>query len=192
MKSWRVLPLALGLLMAPLRAQDASLSAMDRDGNFFSVLNLFTGSYEFIQLRKIASNGSLLWSQARSLAVDERAAAAATDPKGGIAVAAVRKANGQRLMIVFHYTANGQYDWERVYNDNVDNLPTAAAVDRDGSLFIGGNALKGGRYVARLWKYDALGSFLWMREYDNGSGNTYTRQLQADLAGGATVGVESF
>ena len=56
---------------------------------------------------------------------------------------------------------------------------------------MGGSARKGARTVSRLWKYDPQGNLLWMREYDNMSGNTYTRQLQVDLTGNASVGIES-
>ncbi len=190
MRTWPVAML-LALLAAQSPAQDTQLSATDPTGNFFSVLNLFTGSHEYIQIRKLDSSGGNLWAQIRDPGVDQRAAAIATDPAGGVTVASIMKDKGLRVMVLFHYTADGQYDWERVFSDTVDNIPCATVTDRDGNYYIGGNARKGSRTVARLWKYDPRGGMLWLREYDNISGNTYARQLQVDLAGNASLGVES-
>ena len=190
MRTWPVAML-LALLAAQSPAQDTQLSATDPTGNFFSVLNLFTGSHEYIQIRKLDSSGGNLWAQIRDPGVDQRAAAIATDPAGGVTVASIMKDKGLRVMVLFHYTADGQYDWERVFSDAVDNIPSTTATDRDGNYYIGGSARKGSRTVARLWKCDPQGGMFWMREYDNLSGNTYSRQLQVDLSGNASLGVES-
>jgi len=183
---------ALALACAPAGAQDAQLSAMDTAGNLFSVMTLYTGANNYVQVRKISPTGGILWSQSRNSFVEERAGAAATDQPGGILVAAVQRINHLRTLVLFHYTAGGQYDWERVYSDMIENVPTTAAVDRDGNYLVAGNGLKGTRYVARLWKYGPNGNPLWMREYDNGVGNTYARQLQLDVTNNASLGIESF
>jgi hypothetical protein len=187
----RLAALLLSLLAAPLRAQDTQLSATDQAGNFFSVLNLFTGNHEYIQVRKLDAGGGTVWTQLRDPGVDQRAAAIATDPSGGVMVASVMKDNARRVMVLFHYTADGQYDWERVFNDAVENIPDTAATDREGNYFVAGSARQGARTIARLWKCDPQGVQIWMREYDNQSGNTYARQLNVDLSGGASLGVES-
>ena len=190
MRAWSIAVL-LAALAAPLPAQDSQLSATDQAGNFYSVLNLFTGTHEYIQIRKLDSSGGNLWTQVRDPGADQRAAAMVTDSEGGIMVASVMKERNQRVMVIFHYTVSGQYDWQRVFNDNIDDIPNAAAADREGNYFVAGSARKGARTVARLWKYDPNGGLAWMREYDNMSGNTYTRQLQVDLTGNASVGIES-
>jgi hypothetical protein len=190
MRTWPA-ALLLALLAAPLPAQDPQLSSTDQAGNFYSVLNLFTGTHEYVQIRKLDPGGGNLWTQVRDPGVDQRAAAMVTDPEGGVMVASVMKDKNRRVMVIFHYTANGQYDWQRVFSDNLDDAPNAAAADREGNYFVAGSARKGSRTVARLWKYDPNGGLAWMREYDNMSGNTYTRQLQVDLTGNASVGIES-
>ena len=189
----RIWPAAvlLALLAAQLPAQDPQLSATDQTGNFYSVLNLFTGTHEYVQIRKLDPSGGGLWTQVRDPGVDQRAAALATDPAGGLMVASVMKEKNRRVMVLFHYTADGQYDWQRVFSDTLDDSPSATATDRDGDYYVGGSARKGARTVSRLWKYDPQGNLLWMREYDNMSGNTYARQLQVDLTGNASVGIES-
>jgi len=176
----------------PAAAQDTQLTALDRGGDLYTVMNLFTGANEYVQVRKASSGGMILWTQSRNSFVEERAAATAVDPTGGIMVAAIQRLQGRRTMILFHYTTDGQYDWQQTYNDNMEDVPTVAAVDRDGNFYVGGNALKGNRYVARLWKYSPQGGFIWVREYDNGAGNTYAQQLQTDMTGNAVVGISSF
>ncbi|MCX5794140.1 MAG: hypothetical protein NTY77_01420 [Elusimicrobia bacterium] len=191
MRAW---PLAvlLALLTAPLPAQDSQLSASDQNGNFYSVLNLFTGSHEYINIRKMNPGGGNLWNQVRDPGVDQRAAAIVSDPAGGIMVASVMRDRGLRVMVLFHYTADGQYDWgERAFIDNADNTPSTAVVDRDGNYYVAGNSRKGARTVARLWKYDSRGGLSWWREYDNNFNNTYAKQLQVDLSGNAYLGLES-
>jgi hypothetical protein len=187
----RLAALLLALLTAPLRAQDPQLSATDQAGNFFSVLNLFSGSHGYIQVRKLDSGGGTVWTQLRDPGVDQRAAAIAADPAGGVMVASVLKENGRRVMVLFHYTADGQYDWERDFGDTVENTPNTAVADRDGYYYVAGSAREGARTIARLWKCDPQGVQIWMREYDNLSGNTYSRQLNVDLSGDASLGVES-
>lgn len=184
--------LTMALAGPPAAAQSAQLNAVTANGDFCSVMNLYSGRNEYLQISKVSSGGGVLWRQVRDNMVDERAAALATDQPGGVMVAAVQKINGRRTMILFHYTTDGQYDWQRVYSDTVENVPTTAIVDRDGNFYVGGNALKGSRFVARLWKYEPNGNPVWMREYDNGSGNTYARQLNIDVSNNAILGIESF
>jgi len=187
------LGLALLLVYWPLAAQpEPQLNSADSAGNFYSAMNFFNGTFEYIQVRKISSNGSLLWTQNSRFTANQRAGAVAIDPSGGIAVAAVRRDDDRRVLVLLHYTSQGLCDWERSYNDSADNIPTAAISDQTGNIYVAGNTTRGGNKVARLWKYDALGSFAWMREYDNGSGNTYARQLQIDTASNAVLSVESF
>lgn len=188
---------ALALLLTaalsgpPAAAQDAQLSVTDQAGNFYTVLNLFTGTHEYINIRKLNSNGGNLWTQVRDPGVDQRAAAIVADPAGGVMVASTMRDRGRHVMVVFHYTAEGQYDWERLFIDEVDNNPTTAVTDRNGNYYVAGNCRKGARTVARLWKYDSRGNLFWWREYDNNFNNTYARALQVDLSGNAYISVES-
>ncbi|MDD5628309.1 MAG: hypothetical protein PHU21_04545 [Elusimicrobia bacterium] len=194
MRAWPAAVL-LTLLAAPLPAGESQLSASDQNGNFYSVLNLFTGDHEYINIRKLNPGGGNLWTQLRDPGVDQRAAAIVADSAGGVMVASVMRDRGRHVMVLFHYTADGQYDWgDRVFLDNDannDNNPTTAVTDRDGNYYVAGNCRKGARTVARLWRYDSRGNLVWWREYDNNFNNTYARGLQVDLSGNAYLSVES-
>jgi len=179
-------------LCRPLAAGDNQFSVTEFQGNFYSVINRFSGSNDFIHVRKLGPNGEMLWEDYRApIGVDLRASAVATDSSGNLIIAGVRGRGKGALMSVLRYRPDGQLDWERDFDDNSTNLPTTAAADREGNVYVGGNVLRAGRSVARVWQYDPAGTVRWNREYGD-FGNNYVCQLQVDIRGDVIVGIESY
>ncbi|MBI5244962.1 MAG: hypothetical protein HY922_14945 [Elusimicrobia bacterium] len=187
----RVSLFLLLLCCRPLAAGDNQFSVTDSQSNFYSVTNRFNGVNDFVHVRKLNPNGSLLWENYRSpIGSDLRASAVAADIFGNLVIAAVRGRGKDAVMSVIRYRADGMLDWETDFNDNNTNLPTALALDRDGNAYVGGNSLRQGRSLARIWKYDNFGTVRWNREYGD-FGNNYVCQLQLDIRGEVILGVET-
>ena len=145
-------------------------------------------------LRKLDSDGKLLWTRQFGSDFDDFAAGVAVDASDNVIIAGYTKGAlegdnaGGEDVFVRKYDADGAVVWTRQFGTANRDLAVAVAVDAAGAILVGGstNGVLGGS-AAGLWdafvrKYDASGNVIWTRQLGT-SANDFMRGVAVDNAG---------
>ncbi|HEY0866767.1 MAG TPA: SBBP repeat-containing protein [Fimbriimonas sp.] len=148
---------------------------LDALGNPLLLVGSQTWGEHDLTVVKVARNGSLLWSDVFSEAIDEQVYgfAIATDTQRNIVVAGrINGPNGADFLTL-KYDPNGALRWRSTYNSpyNLDDIAQDLALDAQGNVYVTGVSYQAadfyhGKDFLTL-KYRPTGALRWARRYDD-------------------------
>lgn len=141
------------------------------DGGAVVLINDNTTGSPLLFMRKYATDGSLIWSQAyvspNSGDLVGRQMAATAD--GGFAVTGFNASGSDTKNFILKIDADGNQQWLKLLDSNGTEAGQAIHETQNGDLLVTGWDAFSGRYVY-LSRLDALGNLIWKKRYMAGEG----------------------